>query len=39
MLGTWTSKAVLVLFVPGLLLAVEPAAVLQRADEVDRQQE
>ena len=39
MYGTWTSKAIFWLFLPGLLLAVEPAAILQRADEVDRQQE
>jgi len=39
MSATWISKAVLGVILPGLLLAVDPAALLQRADEVDRQHE
>lgn len=39
MSGTWISRAVLGVVLPGLVLAVDPAALLQRADEVDRQHE
>ena len=39
MSGTWTFKVFSGLVLPGLLLAVEPAALLRRADEVDRHHE